>query len=162
MKRPKHGATLKQFAFAQKLMNAEGPSKKEMALSVGYSPSVANNTEHNIENTEGYKNAVIELANRSNNMVLAAMAEYEARGFDNFSNKDLNGAMNALAAAWDRINKHRAPVKEDPAGNPLRAIFVKRVETQTVSVPVGEAAASEETIKDAEIVENEIDDDDEL
>ncbi len=151
MKRPKHGATLKQFAYAQKLFNGEGKSKKDIALSVGYAPSVANNTENKIEKTEGYQNAMIELAHKSNNLVLAAMSEYQARGFDQFSNKDLNGAMNAIATAWDRINKQRAPnnTKNDET-NPLRAIFVKRVEieTQSVSMPVTEAVVKEEKEKE--------------
>lgn len=149
MKRPAHGATLKQYAYAQKLLNADGPSKKAIAMSVGYAPSVANNATTQIESTEGYANALIKLAHESNNMVLAAMTEYKRRGLEEFSNKDLNGAMNALAAAWDRINKQRAPEKSDPNANPLRTIFMKRVETQTVSVPVTEATASEEQTEGA-------------
>ncbi len=80
MKRPKHGATIKQFAYAQKLFNGDGKTKKEIAMSVGYARSVANNTESKIENTEGFQNAMITLAHESNNMLLACIyALYEHR-----------------------------------------------------------------------------------
>lgn len=136
MKRPKHGATIKQFAYAQKLMNAEGKSKKDIALSVGYSLSVANNVENTIEKTEGFANAMIALATKAQNLTLAVMAEYEARGLKDFSNKDLNGALNAIAGAFDRFAKHRAPNKNStPEGNQLKAVIMQRVENQTINMP---------------------------
>jgi hypothetical protein len=134
-----------------------------MALLSGFSPSVAENVKHKVENTEGYKNAVIELATKSNNLLLAAMAEYEARGLKNFSNKDLNAALNAISAAWDRVEKTRAPNKlKTPEGNPLRAIFTERVTTRTATLePIEEPATAEEseeetpdTIHEAEVIED--------
>jgi hypothetical protein len=143
MKRPKHGATLKQYAYATKLLNAEGRSKKDIALSVGYSPSVAMNVENKIENTEGFQNAVIALATESNNMALAVMSEYKARGLEYFSNKDLNGALNAISQAWDRFNKHRAPNKsQTPEGNKLKAVIMQRVENQTINMPKAEPSSA--------------------
>lgn len=134
MKRPKHGATIKQYAYATKLLNAEGRSKKDIALSVGYAPSVANNVENKIENTEGFQNAVIDLAAKSNNVVLAVMAEYQKRGLTKFSNKDLNGALNAISTAWDKFAKHRAPNKiQTPEGNRLKAVIMNRIENQTIN-----------------------------
>jgi len=133
MRRTKLGSTIKQMAYAQKLFNGQGKSKKEIARSVGYSPAIANNTERKIEKSEGFYNAMAKLALESNNLVLAAMAEYKARGLKNFSNKDLNGAMNAITQAWDRINKQRAINSEkDPEKNPLRKVFMQRVENQTI------------------------------
>jgi len=151
MKRPKHGATIKQYAYATKLLNGQGRSKKDIALSVGYAPSIAANVENKIENTEGFSNAVIALATESNNMVLAVMAEYKARGLKNFSNKDLNGAMNAIAQAWDKFAKHRAPNKnQTPEGNKLKAVIMNRIENQTINNNPP-AVVTRETSKDGGI-----------
>lgn len=142
-------------------LNGEGRSKKEMALLAGFSPAVAENVKAKVEDTEGYQNAVIELATKSNNLLLACFAEYQARGLKNFSNKDLNAALNAISSAWDRVEKVRAPGKmKTPEGNPLRAVFTKRVETQTAvfeQTPQEPATANskEETpvVHEAEAVE---------
>lgn len=108
--------------------------KKDIALSVGYSPSIAHNVSRQIEETEGFQNAMIKLATDSNNLVMAVLAEYKARGLEDFSNKDLNGALNAIASAWDRINKQRAPdSNSDPEKNPLRKVFMQKVENQTIN-----------------------------
>lgn len=148
MKRPQTGSTPKQYAYAQRRLNGDGRSKKEMALLSGFSPAVAENVKAKVENTEGYQNAIIELATKSNNLLLACFAEYQARGLKNFSNKDLNAALNAISGAWDRVEKTRAPSKmKTPEGNPLRAVFTKRVETQTAvfeSAPEEPATATEE------------------
>lgn len=134
MKRPRNGSTVKQVAYARKMFNAQGRNKKEIALSVGYSPALANNA-NRIEKSEGFLNAMQNLAKESNNLVMAAMLEYKARGFKNFSNKDLNGALNAIAAAWERIGKQRAPNGEkDNEKNPLRKVIMQKVENQTINV----------------------------
>lgn len=161
MKRPQKGSTIKQYAYATRRLNGDGVSKKEIALKSGYTMSMAENAKAKIEDTEGYKNAVIQLATESNNLLLAVMAEFKARGLKNFSNKDLNSALNAISGAWDRIEKTRAPNKmKTPEGNPLRAVFTKRVETQTaVFEPAPEesapASSDEESpvIHEAETVE---------
>lgn len=160
MKRAKGGSTIRQVAYARKLFNGQGKSKKEIALSVGYSPAIANNANAKIEETEGFHNAMAKLAADSNNLVLAVMEEYKARGLKDFSNKDLNGAMNAIAAAWDRIAKQRAPNRnEDPETNPLRKVFMQKVENQTINmnpapavvVEAEEVVTPEETPKEPEI-----------
>lgn len=148
MKRTKGGSTPKQYAYAVKKLNGQGRSKKDMALSVGFSPSVANNVENKIENTEGFQNAVIKLAAESNNLVLAVMAEFKARGLTKFSNKDLVGAMNAISSAWERFEKHRG-VGENrtPEGNKLKAVIMQRIENQTIHIPAREVDASPQAIK---------------
>src|SRR5690606_24533171 len=131
MKRPQKGSTIKQYAYATRRLNGDGRSKKEIALKSGYSMTMAENAKSKIESTEGYQNAVIELAHKSNNLLLAVMTEFEARGLKDFSNADLTKALNAISGAWDRIEKTRAPAKlKTPEGNPLRAVFTRRVETQ--------------------------------
>lgn len=135
MKRPKKGSTLKQYAYATRRLNGQGGSKKEMAVLSGFSKSVAENAKYKIENTEGYQNAVIQLAHKSNNLLLAVMTEFEVRGLKDFSNADLTKALNAITGAWDRIETRRAPQKmKTPEGNPLRAIFTQRVETRTATL----------------------------
>lgn len=135
MKRPKHGATLKQYAYAKKLLNAEGRSKKDIALSVGFSPSVASNVEAKIEKSEGFQNAIIALASESNNLVMGIMAEYKARGFKEFTNKDLAGALSAISKAWERFNREGDPDRDkSPTGNKLKSIVLQRIENQTVNV----------------------------
>lgn len=136
MKRPRRGSTVKQYAYAtRRLSPGSAGTKKEIAILSGFSTSVAENAKAKIEDTEGYKNAVIELAKKSNNLLLAVMAEFEARGLKEFSNSDLTKALNAIGTAWDRIEKVRAPSQmKTPEGNPLRGVFMRRVETQTAIV----------------------------
>jgi hypothetical protein len=134
MRRTKSGSTPRQYAYAVKKLNGDGRNNKEIALSVGYPPSTANNTKQKIEKTEGYQNAVIKLANESNNMALAVMTEFKARGLKGFSNKDLVGALNAIGNAWERFNKVRAPSGSKSEENPLRKVILQRVENQTIHV----------------------------
>lgn len=125
--------------------------------------SMAENAKEKIEDTEGYQNAVIVLAQKSNNLLLGVMAEFEARGLEEFSNKDLNAALNAISNAWDRIEKVRAPNKmKTPEGNRLRGIFTRETVKETAileSSPAEAPVATEaEVIKNAEVVGDPIDD----
>ncbi len=135
MKRPQKGSTIKQYAYATRKLGGQGSSKKEIALLSGFSPSVAANAKNKIENTEGYNNAVIVLAAESNNLLLAVLSEFKARGLRDFSNADLTKALNAITGAWTKIEEKRAPSQmKTPEGNPLRGVFQRRVETQTVTI----------------------------
>lgn len=157
MKRPSNGSTPKQYAYARALMAGEGQSKKEIARKVGFAPSVANNVAAKIEKTQGFQNAVVKLATEANNMAIAVIAEYKARGLKGFSNKDLNGALNAIAGAFERFHKHRAPNgAAADEGNNLRKVFMKRVETQTITI---QDPAQQEP---KEAVATEIENDEEL
>ena len=157
MKRPRSGSTVKQYAYATRRLNGQGKSKKEMALLSGFSMAVAENAKVKIEETEGYANAVIVLANKSNNLLLAAMTEFEARGLKGFSNADLTKALNAISGAWMHIEKVRAPNQmKTPEGNRLRAVFTERT-TRTVAIDTPPAnipaTPSIPVAKDAEFVE---------
>lgn len=131
MKRPKNGSTLKQSAYAKRVWGAQGESKKAIALAVGYSPAVAHSVSQKIEKTEGFHNAMAVLASESNNAAMEIMAEYKARGFKDFSNKDLNGALNAIASAWAKFNRQDG---DTPKDSPLRTIIQQRVAKQTINV----------------------------
>lgn len=161
MKRPKVGSTPKQYAYAQRKLNGEGRSKKEMALLSGFSQSVAENAKYKIETTEGYHNAMLEMATKSNNLVMAAMSEFEARGLGNFSNKDLIGALNAITSAWDRIEERRAPSRnKSPDTNPLRAALMQKVENQTVNIHPAAESPAPAIIRDATVTAPPSDEDD--
>jgi len=127
------GSTMKQMAYARGILGAKGKSKKDIALSVGYSPNVANSVSAHIENKPGFANAVAALAHDSNNLALAAMAEFKARGFKDFSNKDLIGALNAIGMAWSKFNQQ--PKEKDPSNsaNRLRTVILQQIENQTVN-----------------------------
>lgn len=134
MKRSKNGSTIKQVAYARKIFNGDGVSKKQIAMSVGYSKAIANNANAKIERSEGFLNAMENLAIESNNLLLAILMQYKKRGLDDFSNKDLNGAANAISSAWDRISKQRMPdSNRDPEKNPLKKIYMTKVENQTIN-----------------------------
>lgn len=131
----KRGSTMKQIAYARRIFGAEGKNKKQIALDVGYSPSVANSIAAHIENKPGFNNAMALLAADSNNLALAAMHEFKARGFADFSNKDLVGALNAIGSAWSRFNAVPKGEGGTPSTNKLRTVILQQIENQTVNNP---------------------------
>ncbi|MES2409558.1 MAG: hypothetical protein V4509_04665 [Patescibacteria group bacterium] len=154
MKIPKKGSSMKQLAYARRVWGAEGSDKKSIALDVGYSPAVANSVVSKIESRKGFNNAIAQLAADSNNMALTVMSEFKARGLEDFSNKDLVSALNAIAGAWDKFNKgfkESIEPKEDNGKNRLRTVVLQNInkqvnitseETATVS-PKDEATPAE-------------------
>ena len=124
---------MRQMAYARRIFGAQGSTKKDIALAVGYAPNAANSIKTKIENTRGFNNAMIKLATDSNNLALAAMAEFKARGFADFSNKDLVGALNAIGQAWAKFNTVRKTPEEDPNRNRLRTVILQQVENQVLS-----------------------------
>ena len=133
MKISKKGSSLKQVAYARRIFGGQGKCKKQIALDVGYSPNVANSISSHIENQPGFHNAMAFLARDSNNLALAAMEEFKARGFKDFSNKDLVGALNAIGSAWSRFNAPPPNQKGDgQSNNRLRTVILNQIEQQTV------------------------------
>lgn len=145
MKRSRSGHTIKQYAYATRVLTGGAKSKKEAALLSGYSMTMAENAKAKIENTEGYQNAIGVLAAESNNLLLGIMAEFKTRGLKKFSNADLVKALNAMTGAWDKIEERRSPSKmKTPEGNPLRGVLMRRVEEVSVipTVPATDVTAS--------------------
>lgn len=139
-----------QTAYALRTWGAQGKDKQQIALDVGYSRHVAKTPKSKIESTRGYNNAIAKLASNSNNLALKVMAELNGRGFDEFSNKDLVGALNAIAGAWKNFN---APLMEktgdtngDGSANKLRTVILQRIENQTVNNP--ETPKVEQVVED--------------
>jgi len=126
----------KQYAYAEQRILGPSTTKKKSALAVGYTDAVSRSVVSKIESKPGYHNAVVQLANKSNSLALSAMKEFEARGFKDFSDKNLIGALNAIGAAWERFNnpKNREPAKDD-GKNRLRTIILQNVKNQTISAP---------------------------
>ncbi len=153
MKRPKTGSTPKQYAYAHLRLTGAGRSKNELARKAGFSPSVANNVKYKIESTEGYHNAMLEMATKSNNLVMATMAEFEARGMKKFSNQELISALNAITSAWDRIETRRAPARtKDPEQNALRRVVLEKVEKTTTRVTTEVSAPPlSQVVRDVEV-----------
>jgi hypothetical protein len=129
----------KQYSYAEQRVLGPSTTKKKSALQVGYSETTANSVVSKIESKPGYLNAVSKLANKSNSLALSAMKEFENRGFENFSDKNLIGALNAIGSAWERFSnpKNREPIRDD-GKNKLRTIILQRVENQTISAPAEE------------------------
>lgn len=127
-------SSVKQVAYARRIFGGEGKSKKEIALDVGFSPNVARSVKSHVEDKPGFNYAMMELAKDSNNLALAAMHEFKLRGFSDFSNKDLVGALNAIGAAWSRFNEPARTRTESPDTNRLRTIILQQVENQTQTV----------------------------
>lgn len=151
MKRSRLGSTPKQYAYAQLRLTGGGRSKNEIARKAGFSPSVANNAKNKIESTEGYHNAMLELAQKSNNVLLSIITEYEIRGLKNFSNTELNSAVNAISGAWDRIENRRAPARsKDPEQNLLRKAIIQKVEQQTINMVQPTKISEPKTVKTKE------------
>ncbi len=128
----KTGATLKQMAYARGILSGRYKNKKEVALSVGYTPNIARSITQHIESKQGFHNAMSALARESNDLALAAMVEFKARGFSDFSNKDLVGALNAIGQAWERFNPKETKKHLDGKENRLRTLVLQRIENQTV------------------------------
>ena len=128
---------MKQYAYARRVWGAKGADKKHIALDVGYSMATANKTKEKIETSRGFNNAIAKLASESNNMAVAVMAEFKARGLKEFSNKDLVGALNAIGGAWSKFNGPAIEAMKTEKGklenNRLRAVIMQRVEHQTIN-----------------------------
>ncbi len=124
---------MRQMAYARGVLGAEGNTKKQIALNVGYSPAVANSVVSHIESTAGFNNAMAKLAVESNNLALAALCEFKSRGFREFSNKELTNALTAIGGAWEKFN---APIREkssNDSGNKLRNIVLQQIENQNIT-----------------------------
>lgn len=153
MKISRVGSTPKQTAYAKRIWAGQGVSKKQIALDVGYSRFSANSIKSKIENKRGFNNAMSALAIESNSLALSAMHEFKARGFRDFSNKDLVGALNAIGSAWTRFNQ--TPKQSDDtklSRNKLRTVILQRVENQTV-----QAGADVKELPPVENIEEAVD-----
>jgi len=127
---------MRQMAYARRVWGAKGPDKMTIALDVGYSPSVSRSVVSKIESRKGFNNAIARLAAESNNVALAAIHEFKARGFADFNNAELTKALSAIAGAWEKFNKGMVEQErpEDNGKNRLRTVVLQNINKQ-VNVP---------------------------
>jgi len=146
------------MAYAKQLLGAQGTSKKQIALNCGYSPYVANSISSHIENKPGFNYAMTQLAVDSNNLALAAMSEFKARGFHEFSNKDLIGALNAIGNAWSKFNVQPKEKDLHPSGNKLRTVILQQIENQVLTTENGDTKRTEKrnAVKKPPVVNAEV------
>jgi hypothetical protein len=129
---PKGKSTMKQMAYARRVFSADGVNKKQIALDVGYAPNLSRSVTTHIEETAGFHNAMARLALESNNLALAAIEEFKARGFEDFSNKEMIAALNSISEAWARFNVAPKEGGNKANNNKLRTVILQRIENQTV------------------------------
>ena len=124
---------MKQQAYARRVFSADGINKKQIALDVGYSPNIARSITTHVENTPGFQNAMTKLAYESNNLALAAMTEFKARGFTDFTNNEMISALNAIAGAWSKFSAPTEKVGGNTTStNKLRTVILQQIENQNI------------------------------
>ena len=123
---------MKQQAYARKIVSAAHDTKKETALAVGYSQSVAHSAKQKIENTEGYSNAMRDLAMETGDVVMYAYASIKNRNLDKEDLKTVLRAVEVLANAFEKFSPRP---KDDNSlkNNRLKAVLMQRVENQTIN-----------------------------
>jgi hypothetical protein len=146
---PKNGSTNKQKIYALKSFAGEG-SKKQIALDAGYTLNAANSVKTKIENTTGFKNAMVDILKESDNVVLNVFAEFKSRGFKEFDNKELLGALSVITTAWSKFNEVDRGGEGKEKHSKLRTIIMQQVENQTVNT----LESPKEKVIDAEPVED--------
>lgn len=133
MKRYKNGSTMKQKAYARKILGAVHKTKKETALAVGYSMAVANSIKTKLEGTEGYANAVRDLAMETGDVVMHAYASIKNRDLDKEDLKTVLRAVEVLSNAFEKFSNDRVKDDNSLKNNRLRTVLMQRVENQTIN-----------------------------
>ncbi len=133
------GSTIQQAAYARRIFSGDGISKRQIALDVGYGLSAAGDPHRAIEKTKGYNNAMARLAADAGNLALCAIAEFNARGFKEFSNSEMTRALTAISNAWSKFNAPLNgkdpynPTEKQQSTNKLRTIIHQRIEHQVIN-----------------------------
>ena len=124
---------MKQQAYARRVFSGDGLNKTQIAKDVGYSPNVARSIVSHVEDKPGFHNAMAALAYESNNLALAAMHEFKARGFEDFTNNEMISALNAIAGAWAKFSTPMIEKGSNTSStNKLRTVILNQIENQTV------------------------------
>lgn len=128
MNTSKKGYTTRQYAYAKKRLGATQEFKKDTALAVGYSPSVAKNIALTIEKTKGFHNAMYALAGETGNMTMRIYHELAKKDLSQESVTTLLNAITVLAGAWETFTPKQ---KEESKPNALRAIILREQKVKT-------------------------------
>ncbi len=139
MRRTKGGYTLKQHAYAMRMLApSDAKSKAQMAREVGYSPSVALSVSDKIEKTEGFSNAIAALAAESGNVALKLMHKLKHQDIGDMSFEVAVDQLTKIAAVFEKFTPKQS--KGDDKPNGLRDIILREV-TPVESRTVEEADA---------------------
>lgn len=126
----KNRPSTKQEAYARRIYGAKGESKGEIARDVGYGERAIRSPKEKIESTIGFKLAISALAEQSGNVASKILNEFENRDMTDYSNKDLNGALQAISTAY---SKFQPPAEDNPqSSGRLRSVIVQHVQNQTI------------------------------
>jgi len=93
--------TIRQKKYARGLMN-ENKTKQQIALEAGYSPSSAR-VPKLIENKQGFKLAVAQLAGEIGDVTGKLMAELQVRDLSKMDNKTLIGYLDVASKTYERL-----------------------------------------------------------
>lgn len=136
---PRHQSTTMQEAYARRVWGAQGESKHDIAINVGYSEAVARSPGQKIEAKPGFQNAIAILAEKSDNVAMKIMSEFEKRDMTDYSNKDLNSALHAIAIARDKFQPKESETPILGTGR-LRQVILQKIENQNItnnqSIPI--------------------------
>lgn len=133
MKRRRNGSTDMQKEYARRRLTGVYESKKATALSVGYTHSVAVSPKSKIESTEGYANAVRDLAEETGDIVLMAYQSLKKRNLDNESTETVLKCINTLANAFKVFSDDKKQDYDQPE-NRLRLAINQHIQHQTITV----------------------------
>jgi hypothetical protein len=151
MKRSKNGSTLKQAAYAMHRLAPKGAkSRQQIALDVGYKPSVAKSITQKIESTEGYANAMRDLAAESGNVVLQILHTLKHKDMAKEDFKTLIQAADTMASVWDRMNIKPKEKGDGEKINNLKVIFQNHAKGATVDATAEADTIKADTIQDQE------------
>lgn len=118
------GATTKQRKYAMGVLD-EHKSRREVALAAGYSNTMADNPKM-IEQSVGFRLAMAEQATQAGFLASGVMNEINARGFKDYSNKDLLHALDIISKAFERF----VP-KEKEKDSKLTSVFANVINVPT-------------------------------
>ncbi len=113
------------FFFFIKLKPAGIESRRQLAVSVGYSQSVADKVTEKIESTEGYANAMAALASETGNVALKALNVLKNRDLSKETTAQILDAIETLGRAWDRFTPQIVKADDNAKRSSLRSIILE-------------------------------------
>jgi hypothetical protein len=141
MKRLKNGSTPKQYAYAMRRWGGEGKSRRQIALAVGYAENTANNVVARVEKTEGFHNALGDLAEKNHALALKVYAELNKR---DLSGEDFTKLINSIQIIGNAFEKFAPKQAQSQTTLPYKALLLQHVENQTI-----QATQNKNNVKDS-------------
>ena len=151
MKRPYGGSTMKQIRYAQELIDGR-KSRRQIALDVGYSKSVANKAVEKIERSEGTQIALSKLYGKAGNLTMQMFAELQSRNLKTFDNKEILSAVKIMVDAFDKLQKKDETVIK--VQNNLKQVFMGTQEVKQKEKAI-DAKATPASDTPAQVIDNE-------